>query len=102
MVNGDHGESMSESRSDTWPEVLEATQGDLADKDSYEQTQQEITSQTPAGLRYVGSLLQQTNETGVIKIPLPTTTGSEVTVLFGRQSSGGPDPKIFVKLYDGS
>jgi hypothetical protein len=67
-------------------------------------TQQDIASVKHVTLQYMGSLLQQPNGTEIIKIPLPTTSNSEISVLFGRQSSGGPDHLlvIFVNLNDRS
>ena len=102
MVNGDHGKSAAENSSESSSEIPEPTQGDLSDTDLCEHTQQDIASVKHATLQYMGSLLQQPNGTEIIKIPLPTTSNSEISVLFGRQSSGGPDHLIFVNLNDRS
>ena len=80
-------------------EEVSPTQNEVNDEDFCEQTQQEIQF---AELRYEGSLLQNSIWPEVLKIPLPTATEREISVLFGRQEMGGPAYNIFVKLHDHS
>ncbi len=80
-------------------EEVSPTQNDVIDRNVCEQTQQEIQY---AELLYKGSLLQDSTWPESIKVPLPTASGREVLVLFGRQEKGGPAHNIFVMLYDRS
>ena len=97
MINEDHGNSVEENSSGESVEEVSPTQNEVNDEDFCEKTQPEIQF---AELRYEGSLLQNSIWPEVLKIPLPTATEREISVLFGRQENGGPSYNIFVKLHD--
>ena len=82
MVNGDHRNSGEENSSGESVEAVSPTQKEILDEDLCEQTQQDIQL---AELRYEGSLLQNSIWPEVLKLPLPTATAREISVLFGRQ-----------------
>ena len=96
MVNGDHGNSVEENSSGESVEAVSPTQNEVNDADFCEQTEPEIQF---AELLYEGSLLHNTIWPEVLKIPLPTATEREISVLFGRQENCGPAHTIFVKLH---
>ena len=90
---------MEENSSGESVEEVSPTQNEVNNEDFCKQTQQEIQF---AELRYKGSLLQNSIWPEVLKIPLPTVTEREISVLFGRQEMGSPAYNIFVKLHDHS